>query len=190
MPVSPLWQPLDASRSTVRVSAVGFDLLRRLRNAKEETMSRSEKVRRRQQRKEKKRRGESPLAAESARPGEVRVIRTPPGMSRMSEVLAALVEPEWDLCKDEEAYRKLLTLGLIAWNAALKHGAKRTSFLADMAQTVPSELRQDFYQIVEPLILRKEKLFPHIHRPILDFDLRTRASGEPYLSVVSGMEDV
>jgi hypothetical protein len=104
----------------------------------------------------------------------------------MSEALSALVEPEWNECQDEEAMRKLLTLGLAAWNAANLKGNKRTGFLQDLAQSFPTELRQEFLQVVEPLIQRKEKLFPHIQRPIFSFEL-TWPSGKPYLTVLSGL---
>jgi hypothetical protein len=104
----------------------------------------------------------------------------------MSEALWALVEPEWSGCPDEEAMRKLLAIGIAAWNAALMKGAERRAFLARLAEAFPAELRQDFTQIVEPFIRRKEELFPHIHRPIFSFEL-TWQSGNPYLFVVSGL---
>jgi hypothetical protein len=105
----------------------------------------------------------------------------------MSEVLLALVKPEWDMCADEEAMRKLLTVGVAAWNAALMEGAERTTFLESIARTFPIELRQDLKQVVEPLIRRKEEQFPHIQRPIVSFELTLLASGQPYLLVVSGL---
>ena len=82
--------------------------------------------------------------------------------------------------------RKLLTIGIAAWNAALMKRTERTAFLEDLAQNFPAEARQEFMQVVEPFIHRKEQLFPHIQRPILGFEL-TWNSGEPYLSVISGL---
>ncbi len=148
--------------------------------------SRSEKLRRRQHRKDKKRQRAGGQASYSARPSDLFVVDSPDGI-KMSEVLMALVEQEWEGCRDEEAMRKQLTIGMTAWNAALMEGAKRTALLEDLARTFPVELRQDFIDVVEPLIRRKEELFPHIRRPILSFELTWLPSGDPYLSVVSGL---
>src|SRR5438128_6850064 len=71
--------------------------------------SRAEKVRRRQRRKDKKRRG-SFAGLEFAPSGPILVF-DPPDKVKMSEVLSALLDPEWHECRDEEALRKLLTLG-------------------------------------------------------------------------------
>lgn len=148
--------------------------------------SRSEKLRRRQHRKDKKRKRASGLPSYVARPSDLRVVNSPDGI-KMSEVLLDLVSPEWETCANEDAMQKLLTLGITAWNAALMEEPKRTEFLEDLAQTLPLDLRQDFIHIVEPFIRRKEELFPHIRRPILSFELTWQPSGDPYLSVVSGL---
>jgi hypothetical protein len=146
--------------------------------------SRTEKLRRRQHRKDKKRGARGP-GSELARSGNVLTVN-PPGAAKMSEALHDLVEPEWNRCQDEVAMRKLLTLGVAAWNAALIEGAERTAFLEHLAESLPIELRQDFKHVLEPLIRRKKELFPHIQRPILSFEL-TWPSGKPYLMVISGL---
>jgi hypothetical protein len=148
--------------------------------------SRTEKLRRRQHRKEKKRQRARKLGSEFAPPGGL-VLVNPAGAFKMSEALIALVEPEWDTCADEEDMRKLLTLGMIAWNAALVEVAERTIFLHEIAQELPAELRPDFHHVVEPLIRRKEQLFPHVRRPMLSFDLTWEPPGDPYINVMSGL---
>jgi hypothetical protein len=148
--------------------------------------SRAEKLRRRQHRKEKKRRRAGGSASEFGGGGDIFLI-DPPGAVKMSEVLKELVEPEWNECADAEAMRKLLTLGAAAWNVALLHGAERTALIERLAQTIPIELRQDFKFVLEPLIRRKEKMFPYIQRPILSFELTRLPSGDPYLTVISGL---
>ena len=147
--------------------------------------SRAEKLRRRQHRKDKKHRPAQSLGSEIA-PFRNIVVVDPPGAAKMSEALSALVEPEWHLCPDEEAMRKLLTVGMAAWNAALVTGTERSALLESLAQEFPAESRQEFLQVIEPFIHRKEKLFPDIQRPILSFEL-TWASGKPYLTVLSGL---
>jgi hypothetical protein len=110
----------------------------------------------------------------------------PPGAAKMSEALIALIKPEWDHCRDEEDMKKLLSLGAIAWNAALVPEAEQAAFLQEFAEKVPCEIRQDFVHLVEPLIQRKNELFPHNQRPIIDFELSFPA-GKPYVTVISGL---
>jgi hypothetical protein len=169
-----------------------LDLFRRRKDndcSKEGQMaSRSEKLRRRQHRKEKKRQRTHQSASEFGLPRRDTVIVNPPGAAKMSEVLWALVEPDLDTSADEEDMRRLLSLGVIAWNVALLKGAERTKELDSLAQKFPGEQRQAFYQVIDPLIRRKEEQFPHIQRPIVDFDLTWQASGRPFLSVISGLE--
>lgn len=148
--------------------------------------TRAEKLRRRQHRKDKKRKSESPAGSWFAR-SKPTVVVNPRGQVKMSDVLHTLVEPEWHACKDEDAMNKLLTLGMVAWNAANLKGAKRTALLEDLAQTIPVEIRQEFMEIVQPFIRRKEQLFPHITRPMLSFALTWTSDGDPYIQVVSGL---
>jgi hypothetical protein len=149
--------------------------------------SRTEKLRRRQHRKDKKRRRLPGTAPEFAGSGNFVVVNRP-GAVKMSEALMTLVEPEWHRCPNEEAMQKLLTMGVAAWNAALMQGAKRATLVDELAQTFPADLRQEFKELLEPLIRRKEELFPHIQRPILSFELTWLAPGKPYLSVLSGLD--
>src|SRR5437016_3675386 len=117
--------------------------------------SRTEKLRRRQHRKEKKHRRAGTVSSKLA-PSTGRVMVEPPGAAKMSEVLLELVRPSMHACADEEAMRKLLTLGIAAWNAGLVKGAARAALLEKLARTFPVEHREDFRQVIEPLIRRKE----------------------------------
>jgi hypothetical protein len=106
----------------------------------------------------------------------------------MSEVLISLIQPEWEGCANEEEMRKLLTIGAAAWNVALLKRAERAAFTERLALAIPIELRQDFKLVLEPLISRKEQMFPQIRRPIFSFELTRLPSGKPYLRVISGLE--
>ncbi len=148
--------------------------------------TRAEKLRRRQHRKEKKLKHQD-RSPSYVPPVEGRVVINPPGEVKMSEVLMELIQPEWNDCANEESMQKLLTLGIAAWNAALVPLAKRTAFLDEIASAFPRELRSDFRLVIEPLIRRKEQLFPHIRRPIISYDLTWLNSGDPHLTVMSGL---
>jgi hypothetical protein len=55
---------------------------------------------------------QGPFAAE-------KIVIEPPGQVKMSEVLEAFVEPYIGFADTQEDHRKLLTLAITAWNAAL-----------------------------------------------------------------------
>ena len=74
-------------------------------------------------------------------------------------------------------WRKLLTLGMIGWNAALYTGAKRAEFVGEMARTVPADARTGFADILAMYVRRKEEKFPHIRRPMISFELTMLPSG-------------
>jgi hypothetical protein len=145
--------------------------------------SRAEKLRRRQNRKDKNRRQAQGPTWHVASPH--RIVVNPPGREKMSEALVALVQPEWDSCQSEEAMKKLLTIGIVAWNAALRTGEERTALLEETAASLPAEVRGD-REIVEVYIRRKEELFPKNKRPMFDFELSWR-SGNPHNQVLSGL---
>lgn len=148
--------------------------------------SRTEKLRRRQHRKDKKRQRASGNGSVSVGPGDL-LVGNPTRQFKMSDALMAIIQPEWNGCEGEEAMRKLLMLGVVGWNAALMTGAERTAFLEKLGQTLPNEMREDFKQMVDLLIRRKEERFRNVHRPILSFELTCRPSGDPYLTVMSGL---
>ena len=150
--------------------------------------SRSEKLRRRKNRKEKKqRRGWGPVAAPDYEQIGAPLVVNAPGAAKMSAALLELVEPEWDPYADEAKLNDLLTLGIVAWNAALEDGAERRAFLEEMAEALPVEFRQDFKHAVEPYIRRKEALFPHEHRQIISFELTQSSPGKASVSVLSAV---
>jgi hypothetical protein len=148
--------------------------------------SRTEKLRRRQHRKDKKRRRPSSGGPFAPVPGGPLLIRNPRGQAKMSAVLLDLLKPELDECADMTAMEKVFDLGVTAWNASLMEKSDRSAMLDESARSLPSDLRERFYQYVELIALRKQKLYPHLKRPILSFDLSMR-DGAPYLEVMSGL---
>ena len=82
---------------------------------------------------------------------------------------------------------KLLTLALVAWNAALFSGSKRSDFIESMAQAVPADARQDMRTIIEEMIQRKEAHFASHKRMIVDYQITMTPSG-PNLAVISTLD--
>lgn len=116
-----------------------------------------------------------------------KVVIEPRGQVKMSDVLAEFVSPYADDCEDLEAYRKLLNLGMLAWNAAVVPGDRgwelvertlRKSFPRDPA------LLADARAMASDLVQRKQACFASIDRLIVSFELTERPSGW-HLSVAS-----
>jgi hypothetical protein len=105
----------------------------------------------------------------------------------MSEVLLDLVAPyETESFED---FRKLIMIGVVAWNAALMTPEKRAGFLEATAKTLPPEAQEDLITVINPLIQRKLKLYPNNTRMIADFRLTPTPTG-PNLQVVSSLPGV
>jgi hypothetical protein len=109
------------------------------------------------------------------------IVYDPPGTEKMSEVLLDFVDPFQDLAETDDAYRKLLTVGMAAWNAALLSSAEREKMIQELGETLPPELRPDFRELLEPLIQRKLDCFAGNRRVIVDYQLTMAPEGERLL---------
>lgn len=148
-----------------------------------------EKQKRKRREKQRYRSMQAPPAAMFvASPPGVKVVPTPRGTEKMSEVLDEFVDPYMDPNGSLEEMRKLYTMGVAAWNAALFSGAKREELLEDLARTLPPEARRDFRMVIEPMIQRKLRYFAANQRCIFDFNLEDRPSG-PYLQVMATLPE-
>jgi hypothetical protein len=134
--------------------------------------------------KNKRHRPPRPGRTQHPLPGGGMMVISPPGEANMSEVLLEFLEPYSEHWSTEEGFRKVLTVGLVAWNAALLSGSKREQFLQDMVQAVPAEVRGDMRSIVEEMIRRKETHFADNKRTIIDYQLTMTPSG-PHVAVIS-----
>jgi hypothetical protein len=112
------------------------------------------------------------------------IIHDLPGAAKMSEVLLDFVEPYRQFAPTVEALRRLLTVAMVAWNAALLPPSKRDELIQSTAKAHPPEAREDYLAILEPLIQRKLAVFPNCCRAVLSFDLSMGPSG-PHLQVLS-----
>ena len=118
-------------------------------------------------------------------------IMNPEGAERMSDVLSRFVEPYAGAANTKEAYGKLLTLALMAWNAALIPEAERPAMpeqvLDEGLTGVPVSLRKELRAFVDELIARKLKYFADNRRMIIDFSVEESRTSF-HLSVVSTLE--
>ncbi|MBY0527141.1 MAG: hypothetical protein K2R98_27345 [Gemmataceae bacterium] len=112
------------------------------------------------------------------------VIHDPPGQMKMSAALLGLVDPYLKDVTDEEDLRKMLLLGVIAWNLALLPASEREASINEFAKKAPGETKNDLHTVLDPLIARKLALYPDNQRHILNIDVTMQAAG-PYVQVTS-----
>jgi hypothetical protein len=134
---------------------------------------------------------DSAIAAGSrgpAVPPGTRVVYSPAGREKMSEVLEDFIEPYKDSAPTEDKMRNLLTLGILAWNAALMPEPKRQAFIDEMieagftrANAADRALARD---LVEIMVRRKLEHFAANRRAIVSFELTDRGY-DFHLSVAS-----
>lgn len=117
------------------------------------------------------------------------VIRNAPGQVKMSAVLGRFIAPYAPMADSDEAYERLVSLAVVAWNAALMDEAKRTQFLAEMVKVAedPRE-REDMRSVLTDLIEHKERHFAENRRMIVDYQI-TVTPTQYQLAVVSTLAD-
>lgn len=118
--------------------------------------------------------------------GDVKLLRNPAGMEKMSTVMERFIEPYMDETFDNEAMNKLLVVAVTAWNAALMEPKERTDFLKKMAKALPWSARRDFRKIVQEMVERKQQFFADNQRQIIDYQI-TDLGDQYHLSVISSM---
>jgi len=155
--------------------------------------SRKKKNEKRQQKRKEKHKQDRARKAKLLRQGtfegDVIIVPSPGGAEKMSEVLMEFLEPYSGQWRTEEDLRKLLSVAIIAWNAALVTGGKRSELIESTLEALPPEVRPDARAIIEEMIRRKETFFANNHRMIVDYELTMGPAG-PHLSVISTFENL
>ena len=117
--------------------------------------------------------------------GNTPVTLSPPGQVRMSDVLEEFIEPFREPTHDAGDLKLLLSLALIAWNAALLPVTERNQMIDGIiGKTLPPDVKAEAVGMIRKLIERKEKDFAHYPRRIVDYQLTTTKDGW-HLSVAS-----
>jgi hypothetical protein len=104
------------------------------------------------------------------------IVVSPPGEVKMSEVLEDFVRPYRQEATTEEAMKKLLTLGVIAWNTALSDESERQGIIdqiiTDALVQGDKNLKAEIKDLVKEMIARKELYFSECQRMIFDFEVK------------------
>jgi hypothetical protein len=121
-------------------------------------------------------------------PPGTRVVYEPTGREKMFETLEDFIEPYREVAHNEDAFRKLLNLGVLAWNAALlPEDQRRTAIDETLREGLPGSSEEDRAQakaLIEMLIQRKQEQFGASQRAIISFELTDTGDGY-HLSVAS-----
>lgn len=133
-------------------------------------------------------RRQRPLAAQLKERGiKAKTISAPPGTLKMSEVIIEFLKPYQDYATTYEAQRKLITVGLIAWNASLLSEDKAQAMIDKITKDHPRAVREEMIGVIEELMERKKKHFAKYTRPVIDYHLADDGD-EWHLSVASFSE--
>lgn len=112
---------------------------------------------------------------------QVRAGQTKTG--KVSARFLAFLEPYLEEVNDD-AYEKLITVGLTAWNIALMPPGRTDDLIDQVINSWPAQLQEDFLDTLQRMIQRKQRLFADDQQCIIDYQL-TDVNGQWQLSVVS-----
>jgi hypothetical protein len=121
------------------------------------------------------------------------LVHNPPGMERMSEVLEQFVEPYWVEVPDTaEDFRRILSIGVVAWNAALLPDDEQKTMIdravrEGLSGSTEAD-RRDFRILLVGMIERKKTDFSHVKRAIISFHVRDEGNNQYYLNVASTLD--
>jgi len=105
-----------------------------------------------------------------------KVLVNPAGYEKMSEVLGRFVDPYAQYADSEEDYKRLYSVAVIAWNAALLPPTGR-SMIQKAIQATVSSGGNDAELIINELIQRKERYFDEYTRMILHYEIEMEGDG-------------
>jgi hypothetical protein len=105
---------------------------------------------------------------------------------KLSEALAALIEPYREDESDAAGLKSLVGLGAIAWNLAMFPESKRGAALSEMTKDLKGRDREVLNIVVAQLVRRKLELFPDDRRMIVSYEV-TDSGGKYHLAVGSAL---
>ena len=100
---------------------------------------------------------------------------------KMSKVLLDFIDPYRDDRMSPSQLRRLVSVGIFAWNLALLPPESRGEVVDKASREFPSQRAEPFRQIVSELIERKQQYFPEVTRVILGHELIVTPEG-PHLT--------
>jgi hypothetical protein len=114
-----------------------------------------------------------------------KVIQSPSGEEKMSDVIHRFAEPLQD--EDGDVPPNMIRFAILVWNASILKKGEREEIIKDIENVLPDpdeEMREIMISIIDMLLERKEKHFSDNKRFILDYHI-TETDNRVDLDVVS-----
>jgi predicted CopG family antitoxin len=101
----------------------------------------------------------------------MRHLVNPEGEISMSDAISQLIEPYRQDAPDIQSFRSLVTFACVAWNATIMPKEKRDEMLHEILAELPAQSDERTYvrDFLKELMKRKQKLFPHVTRMIMEY---------------------
>ena len=120
--------------------------------------------------------------------GNNKIILNPPGEIKMSDALGQVIAPYTGDAETLDAYRKLVTMGAMAWNnTLLPPEGQAAGFAAIDKLDMASAEKEVMKDLMRTLMERKLALFPDVRRFIVNFEV-SDLGHEWYLSIASTLQ--
>ena len=101
----------------------------------------------------------------------------PPQQGRLSEALGKLIEPYSHEADSLDSFKALVALGVLAWNFAFFPEVERDKYLSDDMRELDVPDPKMFRSLIQGLIVRKQRLFPHDRRIIVHYEVTLTSAG-------------
>jgi hypothetical protein len=117
-----------------------------------------------------------------------KILINPKGLENISDVLVEFINPFIQYANTDEAYHKLLSIAILAWNASFYPENEQQNMIDECinaaAPSASTEVKKEAKDIVITLIERKQAYFPDYKRFIVDYRL-TDMGSDYHLTVAS-----
>jgi len=117
--------------------------------------------------------------------GQMTIIQSPG--EKMSEVLLSFANPLLKGDEDDSELDRIIGFVMMVWNLTVLSPEERKNAIPGVAGLFYSDTGQGIagtLSLIDTLLKRKEKYFPHIKKLIVDYEI-SQKKGQPSLKVIS-----
>ncbi len=115
---------------------------------------------------------------------EVRVLKDPAGLEKMSEVIEEFAGPLLEHCSRMDQRRGAIGLAVTAWNLSLLPDEEREK---ELSQHILPKTGPEMKDILTTMVKRKQALYRDIQRLILDYEITDKGKDALRLTVISAV---
>jgi hypothetical protein len=119
----------------------------------------------------------------------VKHLVNPEGEISMSDAISKIIEPFRQDVSDLKSFRILVSFACVAWNATIMPKEKWDEMLREILAEVPtqSDDRIQVRILLKELMKRKQKLFPHVTRMIMEYKV-SDLGNDFHIAIASTLE--